>query len=470
MQNVPPSDTRRPPIGFYGDDFTGGTANLANFQKAGLNSIMFLDTPSPDLIEKHAAMVDVLGIAGTGRSLAPEAMIAEITPALDLFRSIGSPVVQYKICSTFDSSPEVGNLATVLSAARKLFGDSPVAVVPACPASGRYTIFSNHFARYKSQVYRLDRHPVMAVHPSTPMSEADLRKHLERQGDVKVGAIDLDILRAGENAIEAEFHAASIRREDAVIFDGCSESDLDVAAQFIWKKAQEQTVFTIAAQDLALSLGRHVARLSPPPRPASTSNIAPVDRMLVLSGSASALNGEQIRYALDRGWAGISLDATSLLTDGPAAIHDVIQKQVSEHLCNGRSAIVYTALGPDDPTLAWTRQALKENNVAATLLVDRIGALYGAIADRAIREHALPRLVLAGGDTSSQTMRRLDAYALRIAAGHPSGGNISRIYSSNPMIDGTQVLLKGGQVGAVDIFLQTLEGSGWVLQHEGYAA
>jgi len=30
-------------------------------------------------------------------------------------------------------------------------------------------------------VHRLDRHPVMSRHPVTPMSEADVARHLEKQ-------------------------------------------------------------------------------------------------------------------------------------------------------------------------------------------------------------------------------------------------------------------------------------------------
>ena len=46
---------------------------------------------------------------------------------------------------------------------------------------GRYTAFSNHFGVFAGQVHRLDRHPVMSPHPSTPMHEADLRQVLAEQ-------------------------------------------------------------------------------------------------------------------------------------------------------------------------------------------------------------------------------------------------------------------------------------------------
>src|SRR4029450_457106 len=59
------------------------------------------------------------------------------------------------------------------------FGDhGPIAVAPAQPGFGRFTAFSDHYATFAGQIHRLDRHPVMSQHPSTPMHEADLRRVL----------------------------------------------------------------------------------------------------------------------------------------------------------------------------------------------------------------------------------------------------------------------------------------------------
>jgi len=453
-------------LGFYADDFTGGTANLANFQRAGLNAIMFLSTPDLDAVSRHAADSDVVGIAGIARSMRPEAMPAEIEPAFRLFAALAMRVIQYKVCSTFDSSPGIGNLATVMECARRLFPSAlaTIPVVPACPRSGRYTAFANHYARYGGTVHRIDRHPVMSVHPSTPMREADLRRHLKIQGVERVGLVAIDALTRGVEAAERAFLLEAAGSADAVIFDGMTDADVATTAQLIWDLSARQPVMTIAAQDLALHLGRRAATTQA--RRASRGSLTDVDRMLVFSGSASSQNGAQVSHALQLGWAGIALDPVTLLSEETRRqASERLHAQIDACLSAGRSAIIYTATGPDDPMLGTATDAAKRAGIATDIFSGLIGDAFGDLAARAVRGHRLRRLVFAGGDTSSHAMRRLAAFALTIAGSRASGGNITTLRSDDPEFDGLEVLLKGGQVGAPDIFVKTLTGAEWITQN-----
>jgi uncharacterized protein YgbK (DUF1537 family) len=40
------------------------------------------------------------------------------------------------------------------------------------------------------KIYRIDQHPSMSKHPVTPMNEGDLRIHLGKQTNKKIGLID----------------------------------------------------------------------------------------------------------------------------------------------------------------------------------------------------------------------------------------------------------------------------------------
>ena len=86
--------------------------------------------------------------------------------------------VHYKICSTFDSSPEIGSIGYVLELALREFPQTPVPMMVGAPVLKRYVVFGNLFATVGGETYRLDRHPTMSVHPVTPMNESDLRLHL----------------------------------------------------------------------------------------------------------------------------------------------------------------------------------------------------------------------------------------------------------------------------------------------------
>src|SRR4029453_18817294 len=66
-------------------------------------------------------------------------------------------------------------------------------IVAATPALGRYCAFGNLFARSGTdgRVHRIDRHPIMSVHPVTPMHEADLARHLGQQTSMPIAGFTL---------------------------------------------------------------------------------------------------------------------------------------------------------------------------------------------------------------------------------------------------------------------------------------
>src|SRR5699024_10502732 len=108
-------------------------------------------------------------------------------------KELGTPVNHYKICSTFDSSPDVGSIGKVLNMMLELNNEQQyVPIIAGAPTLHRYTVFGNHFAKVGSEIFRLDRHPVMSKHPITPMEEADLLKHLGKQTDKPLALVNVN--------------------------------------------------------------------------------------------------------------------------------------------------------------------------------------------------------------------------------------------------------------------------------------
>ena len=102
-----------PLLGWYGDDFTGATDTLAVLAQAGLRSMLFLGVPGAEALAA-AGPLEAIGIAGAARAMAPEAMRAELAPVGRFFQQLAPPVLHYKVCSTFDSAPQVGNIACAI--------------------------------------------------------------------------------------------------------------------------------------------------------------------------------------------------------------------------------------------------------------------------------------------------------------------------------------------------------------------
>jgi len=122
-------------------------------------------------------------------------------------------------------------------------------------------------------------------------------------------------------------------------------------------------------------------------------------------------------------------------------------------LSAGKSVVVFTAAGPDDPSIRATRETLaagsggSSGNTAKTL-----GTALGRIARDLLARTGLRRVVVAGGDTSSYATQELGLYGLEMLAELTPGAPLCRGYSEDPKFDGLEIALKGGQMGKADYF------------------
>src|SRR5438552_4634232 len=101
---------------FYGDDFTGSTDALESLALAGIRTILFTNPPSAQQLAQHPDL-QAFGVAGTTRSMTPEQMEQTLRPAFIALKATGAPIVHYKVCSTFDSSPQIGSIGRVIDIA-----------------------------------------------------------------------------------------------------------------------------------------------------------------------------------------------------------------------------------------------------------------------------------------------------------------------------------------------------------------
>ncbi|MBW7460665.1 four-carbon acid sugar kinase family protein, partial [Paenibacillus sepulcri] len=183
---------RRRLLCYYGDDFTGSTDVLESLFRAGLKAVLFLEPPTSEQLEDgRFVKMDAFGVAGVGRSLTPDEMERELNPIFETLKAAGAAVVHYKVCSTFDSLPHAGSIGKAAEIGRGVFGGRYIPLLVGVPYLKRYTLFGHHYAAGGGTVHRLDRHPTMSRHPVTPMDEADLRLHLQRQTELPMALMDI---------------------------------------------------------------------------------------------------------------------------------------------------------------------------------------------------------------------------------------------------------------------------------------
>lgn len=461
--------TPRLRLAFYGDDFTGSTDALEVLAFAGLRCALFLEAPTVETLDALGPF-DAIGVAGESRSMSPEELDLHLPQVLSALAALPVPLVHYKVCSTFDSSATVGSIGRVMDLAREAFGPGPIPIVAATPALGRYCVFGTLFARSGTDglVYRIDRHPIMSRHPTTPMSEADLALHLAAQTGQAIAKFTLPQYEAGLPAMDAELVRITADQPGAILFDGTTPAHLTQVGRMLEQMASDSKVplFCVGSSGLEYAVTQwwRDAGEAAAVDTARYERFDGVKQVLAVSGSASPLSRMQVDAAIAQGFIDLPVDASSLVAEERweaelARLHDAAVAALQA----GHSVMVHTARGPDDDRIAAMTSLLMSRGMSretarhagGRLLAQRLGRFVEGVL------HAVPveRLLVSGGDTSSHVTQHLAPDALVIAARLAPGAPLCRVLSTRPHLAGLQIALKGGQMGQPDYFVRALRGS-----------
>lgn len=446
-----------PLLTFYGDDFTGSTDVLEALALAGAPAMLFLEPPTPEELRAYPGLAAV-GVAGTGRSQSPQWMDEHLTEILDRLQALGAPICHYKTCSTFDSSPEVGSIGKAADIGRGLFG-RPVLCIVGVARLRRFVMFSNLFAAGSvsgaSEVFRIDRHPTMSRHPTTPMHEADLRIHLGAQTQARIAGFDFTrMLQPGAFADLEKLSSEA----DIIVLDTFDDATTSATGSLLVDFAAPGQVFVVGSSGVEYALAQALTQRGLLPRATPPGAAAPADRLLAICGSCSPVTERQIATAEAEGFRVIAID-TAALVGGPAdkIVADAVA-DIARAFSESSGVVVHTARGPADPRLGPTRAALKARGLADSDSARVLGEALGQIMSGSIEAAGLSRVVLAGGDSSSHAMSAMGVTALGVAATLVPGAPLCRIYAAGKPIDGVEICLKGGQVGGSRYFPQVMAG------------
>lgn len=444
-------------LSFYGDDFTGTTATAEALTVSGVPTVMFVEPPTLPFLQKHFPKVQAIGIAGISRSLPAEGMEAVLTPVFTKMRRYRAPLFLYKVCSTFDSSPGTGSIGKAVEIGRDIFSSKIVPILPAAPRFRRFTLFGHHFAAMGSEVFRLDRHPSMSVHPVTPMNESDLRQHLVKQTSLECGLIPVLILEKGKELLKGHIQDLVAKDIPLVLFDALLERHVDRACSVIWDYAEDgKARFCVGSQEMGYGLPRawkyldlvFSDRKSTPARSGRKAR-----QILVVSGSCASVTGRQIEWASDHEFVGIGIHPERLFEpeSSESEMKRVAQTAVSAFQ-EGKSVVIHSAKGAKDARISRTKEKIEGLGLSAQALTERLGQALGIVTRKVISASGVIRLVLVGGDTSGRITPALGIWALQV--GRPVGiaAPLCYAYSSHSEIHGLQIALKGGQVGEDDYF------------------
>ncbi len=117
-------------------------------------------------------------------------------------------------------------------------------------------------------------------------------------------------------------------------------------------------------------------------------------------------------------------------------------KKALNALNDSRSVVLYTALGPQP---------------ADGKHGEHFSSALGDLLRKLVLSTGVRRVLIAGGDTATHSVKHLGLDALTFAAPLVAGVPLCRGHAPSP-IDGLELALKGGQIGPPDFFAHVRDG------------
>ncbi len=457
-------------LSFYGDDFTGSTDVMEMLALNGIPTALFLNAPEKREVEAFQLKVGVgasdtsgkikaFGVAGISRSLTPDAMDQELPTIFEKIRNIPTDFFHYKICSTFDSAVNVGNIGHAVELALEFFPSPYIPLIVGAPLLNRFVVFGNLFARVDDTTYRLDRHPTMSKHPVTPMKESDLRKHLSQQTSRHIRLMDMFALEAQYGDQQQYLAKLLGPSADYMLFDTLDQDHLKTIGKLLIDGHQSDGTLLVGSSGVEFALALHLQKMQVIKKVRQSTDAGRSGHLVVAAGSAAPGTANQIRHMQQLGHAAIRIDTIKLASEMERGQQiEAMVTSALQALDKQQVPVLYSALGPDDPAIRSTHQYLAEKGLDHKETGKIIAEAQGHMLKEILNRSGKLRVAVAGGDTSGYVSRVLGIYALETLCPIAPGAPLCVAHSKDPKFDGLEIALKGGQNGNHKYFESILTG------------
>lgn len=389
------------------DDFTGGSDLAGMLFEQGVRTVLLFGVT--EVPEGYDAAVLCLKTrsapAAQARALSVE--------ALDRLRKRSPRQVQFKYCSTFDSTPE-GNIGPVIDELLSALAASYTVAVPALPVNGRTQYLGHLFVNG----VLLNESP-MRHHPLNPMTDANLVRWLQRQTSRCVGLVALPDVQSGRFAVPSGVEIALV--------DAVTDADLASIAEAVC-----DLPLITGGSGLAMKLPGVWRRrgLLPPPAEAT---LQPPARpgTLILAGSCSAATLDQLRAWEESGHEALSMNVAELGQSEVARLEKAARAAIAQ-----KGVALIRSSAPPDARLPGSAAAIER---AFAELASRLTPAVG-------------KLIVAGGETAGAVVDALQLRAVELIAildpGVPALRSVDKPH--------LHLALKSGNFGSRDFFSKAL--------------
>lgn len=373
-----------PLLGCIADDFTGATDLANNLVRSGMRAVQTIGVPGGDAPEAEAIVV-----ALKSRTIPAAEAVAQSLQALRWLQAQGCRQFYFKVCSTFDSTPQ-GNIGPVAEALAEALGVHLCCVTPAFPENAR-TVYKGHL--FVGDVLLSDSG--MRNHPLTPMTDANLVRVLQAQCRGKVGLVDHRVVRGGAAPIHARLRQLEDEGLRFAIVDALDNEDLMHLGRAI-----ASMPLVVAGSGVAIGLPQNHGLSAS----SAAAELPPAHgARAIVSGSCSVATNQQVQDFIAKGLPALAIDPLQV-----AAGRDVVGEAVAwaAPRLGDTPLLVYSSAPPE--AVGAVQRELGAGEAGA--LVER------TLAEITLRlvERGVGQLVVAGGETSGAAVQALGVRQLRI--------------------------------------------------------
>ncbi|MBI4877741.1 MAG: hypothetical protein HY822_24180, partial [Acidobacteria bacterium] len=209
------------------DDYTGGADLAGMLFEQGVRTAQVFGLQSEEFFRGLGGRCHAVVLCLKSRSIPARAACRLSLEAYERLRILEPGQVQFKYCSTFDSTPE-GNIGPVCEALLERMGQDFTVAVPSLPVNGRTQYLGRLFVGGQLLSETHMRH-----HPVNPMTDSNLVRHLQTQMRSRAGLVALDAVRAGPEAVKAEIARLRAAGVAVALVDCVSDEDLGVIARAV---------------------------------------------------------------------------------------------------------------------------------------------------------------------------------------------------------------------------------------------
>jgi uncharacterized protein YgbK (DUF1537 family) len=409
-------------VGIIADDYTGALMVACYLEAGGIYAPLVF---RPEAVRPGARVI----VAGARtRTVAASDALSQVAQFADAFAECGYSRLLYKVCASFDSTPE-GNIGSVADYLADRTRTRPVLMAAGLPEFNITTHFGYLFYRGRLVIDSIKR-----FDPLTPMSDPDIVRFLSLQTSFRVGLVDHLQMKRGCAAVTEAVRSLEAAGNGHVFFDVSDHDDIQTVVDYA---AQRQSVL-VASDAVAVAYARKILGDSATAKPLPRHAAGPA---AVLAGTVGPVIDRQLRV-FSGTYPSLFLDITD-----SRPLPEIVEEAVSwaANYLGGRPFAITTAA---DEGAVGKAQYIYGAIAAAR----RAETLLSEIAKR-LHRLGVRRFVVAGGETSGAVVSALGIGIVRAFPEGPLGTGFCVTEGEDPV----SMFLKPGKHGRDDILLRALE-------------